>query len=702
MASPSHIGTSKASQSVRTKHVVEVVARTGMGLAILLVGAAFVLIGLTWSNRVEALTASHLQDALLVLGFLLYSAVGAVVLSRRPGNRVGGIFLSSGLLLLLWIFSFRYATYGLMVRPGSLPGAEAAAWLGWTVIPGFGLAFTFLLLVFPDGRLPSPSYRAVAWFAGVAVAFTTTTWATLPGPLDLFGQVINPVGISAVERLRLNEVGWGLLLLAVLASAASLIIRYVHSTGTARRQLQWFAYAAALVGLTWLTITIATDWAPAWAVAEVMLPVAVAALPIAAFVAIFKHDLYDLGVVVSKTITFGVLAALITIVYVGLVVGVGSAVGGVGEPNLFLAILATALVAVAFQPVRARVQALAARLVYGERANPYEVLAEFAHRMGETVNPERALPEVARLLGEATDASRTGLWLVVESELRRVAAWPDEEDRSAVRLVEGRLPPLPDASDAVEVRHQDRLLGAITLTVPLGRELAPIERRLVTDLAAQAGLVLDNLRLIEELKASRQRIVTAQDQERRRLERDIHDGVQQRLLALALRLRTEAEATEPELEVGGILKDAADEARDILTEVRRLARGIHPAIVTEGGLVAALESLSERSPIPTEVRSPDIGRLPEPVDVTIYYLVAEALANVTKHAQASEATVTVERVNGRIRVEVTDDGIGGAVASGPGLTGLADRVAALAGQLEVESPPGGGTRLRAEIPCGSS
>jgi signal transduction histidine kinase len=266
------------------------------------------------------------------------------------------------------------------------------------------------------------------------------------------------------------------------------------------------------------------------------------------------------------------------------------------------------------------------------------------------------------------------------------------------------VPAFPDASEVAPVRHQGGLVGGLVVALPPGHALSTVERRLLADLAAQAGLALDNLRLIEELKASRLRIVAAQDEERRRIERDIHDGVQQRLvsLSLALRMAGTGVRSAPDDAVAGALDEAADEARAALAELRRLARGIHPAIVSEGGLAAALESLAERSRVPADVEAVPPDRLPAPVEVTVYYLVAEALANVAKHSQATVALIRVNRVDGRVHVEVADDGIGGAVpGAGSGLTGLADRVAALDGTLSVDSPAGQGTRLRAEIPCAS-
>ena len=663
---------------------------------------------LAWSDDIRPLGNSRVADLGSALGFLTWSAVGGLVVARRSGNRVGLILLVAGVAGQAWVLLSYYAGYGLLIRPGSLPAAEAAAVaVMWLPIVAFGLAFTFLFLLFPDGHLPSPRWRPFAWFTGAAVAFVVLTWGTAPGRLDgAFAGVRNPLGVELVGRIDPGA-GWGLLVLAVVGSVAAPLVRLRRSSGVTRQQVKWFTYAAALVAVTWVTVTIGSEVGPPFTtVAGFVYLVAVGALPLAVFIAIFRYNLYDIDLVISRTIVVGALAALVTGGYVAAVTLVGTALGRAGEVSVGLSVLATALVAVAFQPVRVRVQRLANRLVYGRRATPYEVLAALARRVGDTYAAEDLLPQLAKTLAEGTGASQVEVWLLAGDHVRQVGRWPAAGDRAAaVPLAgDGGLPAFPDASEVAPVRHQGGLVGGLVVALPPGHALSTVERRLLADLAAQAGLALDNLRLIEELKASRLRIVAAQDEERRRIERDIHDGVQQRLvsLSLALRMAGTGVRSAPDDAVAGALDEAADEARAALAELRRLARGIHPAIVSEGGLAAALESLAERSRVPADVEAVPPDRLPAPVEVTVYYLVAEALANVAKHSQATVALIRVNRVDGRVHVEVADDGIGGAVpGAGSGLTGLADRVAALDGTLSVDSPAGQGTRLRAEIPCAS-
>jgi signal transduction histidine kinase len=232
---------------------------------------------------------------------------------------------------------------------------------------------------------------------------------------------------------------------------------------------------------------------------------------------------------------------------------------------------------------------------------------------------------------------------------------------------------------------------------------------LVMPFAFLAGLLRTHLSLLdaelrarlEELRASRARIVEAGDAERRRLERDLHDGAQSRLVALKLLLSSARLRARRGAEgVDAILGDAIDELDTSLSELRELARGIHPAVLTDHGLEPALQALASRAPVPVTVDADADAQLPGSVESAAYFVVSEALANVAKYAQATEAAVAVRRTDGRVTVDVTDDGVGGAdVTRGSGLRGLADRVAALDGTLSLESPVGGGTHLHAEIPC---
>jgi hypothetical protein len=380
-------------------------AISGIVVALLLGGVTLVLAGLTWSDPVQAMSGSDLQDAGLALAFLTYSTVGAVIVGRRPHHGVGAILLAGGLLLQIWVCSYRYASYGVAGRATAPPGASLAAWMTtWTVVPGLGLAFALLPLLYPTGRLDSSHQRRVTWLVVLAVAFATATWATVPGPLDGFARFTNPIGIDAVDRLGLDGLGWALLMLAVATSTVTLIARYRRSSGQERLQIRWLG--VAVVGVAGLlvatTVMSETGWRALDALASVIFPVAVAAVPVAVAVAIFRHNLFDLDVVISRTLTFGLLSTLIVGVYVAVVVGVGSLLGNAAGLNMVLSVVATALVAVSFEPARARAQRLANRLVFGERASPYESLAALSHRMADTIETDDVLARIARIVAAGT------------------------------------------------------------------------------------------------------------------------------------------------------------------------------------------------------------------------------------------------------------------------------------------------------------
>jgi signal transduction histidine kinase len=300
-------------------------------------------------------------------------------------------------------------------------------------------------------------------------------------------------------------------------------------------------------------------------------------------------------------------------------------------------------------------------------------------------SPARAQDAIARTLGDPS------LELVF---------WLPDDDRYVG--VDGRaIDPFGVADRAVTTVEHDGNRIAVLVHDPSLLD----DPELVDAVGAAAGLALENARLqaelraqLAEVRASRARIIEAGDAERRRLERNLHDGAQQRLLGIRLALQLARGQVGDERAVEGLLAEADAEVVDALEEIRALAHGIHPAILTEEGLAPALAALARRAPVPVDLTvCPE--RLPQPVEATVYFVASESLANVAKHARASRATIEVTRANGRVTIEAADDGVGSADADGAGLRGLRDRVEALDGRLHVESPSGGGTHVKATIPC---
>ena len=644
---------------------------------------------------------------LTILGFYAFPTVGMIITSRRPHNRIGWICLAIGFTWGIVGLADGYALYGIRDNPGSLPLPSLALSLSnvaWA--PAIVMMGVFLVLLFPDGSPPSKRWRPVLWVAGSTAALIFVLGLFFPGDFSDSGypDVENPLGVEALKPIEpFAEWLIPLLPLTFLTAATGLVIRYRRSVGTERIQLKWLVTAGMTVALifSFALVSSLTGLDEHSAVATFLQNIAVLSfglIPIAIGFAVLKHRLYDINVVINKALVYGAVAIFITIAYVGIVVGIGRAVGS--TRNLGLSIVATTVVAVAFQPVRERAQHLANKLVYGKRATPYEVLSEFSGDMAQAVATEELLPNMARIVGEAAGAERADIWLAVGSELVPEATWPADSPAPAiVPILAGDEIVVPSGLAAEAVRHQGEVLGVIAVTAPSGG-LDPAEAKLLEDLASQAGLVLRNVRLLEDIKVSRQRLVTAQDEERRRMERDLHDGAQQRLVATALGLKMARNLIKDESDpVAARIDQASEELGLALAELREFARGIHPAILSERGLDAALRSLAERSPVPAEVQSSLEERLPDSVETSAYFAVSEALTNVAKYSQADRVRITASREDGFLTVTVEDDGIGGAdPGRGTGLRGLTDRLAVVDGKLDLHSPSGEGTRLRFQIP----
>jgi signal transduction histidine kinase len=372
--------------------------------------------------------------------------------------------------------------------------------------------------------------------------------------------------------------------------------------------------------------------------------------------------------------------------------------------------LAAVIVAVTFQPVRARVARFANRLVYGKRASPYEVLAEFSERVGGAYADEDVLPRMVRVLGEGIGAERADVWLAVDGELRDVAVWPaDVAGHPPIPLSNGSVPEIDSMDSVYAVEQAGELLGALTVRKPSSDPISPADEKLIADLASQAGLVLRNVRLsealkarLEELKAAQKRLVSAQDAERRRLERNIHDGAQQQLVALAVKLKLADALIERDArKARELVGQLQGETHAALEDLRDLARGIYPPLLADKGLPAALEAQARKSGLSVEVRAEAIGRYPQDIEAAIYFSCLEAMQNIAKYADSSRAIVELSADEDRLTFRVTDDGRGfdpDTTSGGSGLQGIADRVGALDGRFVVTSTPGGGTTVEGRLP----
>jgi signal transduction histidine kinase len=687
------------------------VAAAGLAVIMGLTSAALGIVD--WATE-HSLASANLVSVVIPISFGL---VGVLVASRQRRNATGWLFLFVAVMGGLQGVAEGYARLALATNPSSPGGIWAlwlVSWLGFLVFPTGALAL--LLMVFPDGQLPSPKWKPFARATVILAVVLTLFKAFIPGTLPTETNATspaNPVGLQVVGDIWIAAAAVLLLSSGMLVvAAAAPFVRLRRARGDERRQLEWIAYVVIVSGLATIPLKVATFLPafPSWpGDVAVALGFGVA-LPVAAGIAIFKYRLYDIDIVIRRTLGYGALALFITAVYVGIAVGIGALIGGGGKPNLGLSILATAIVAVGFQPVREQLQKVANRLVYGKRATPYEILSQFSDRVAGSYAIDDVLPRMAQVLAEGTGAQRADVWLRTGAVLRNAASWPSVAAViEPVAVMNDAIRFLPHTDRVVEVRQNSELLGALSVTKRVRGALTPIEEKLLSDLAHQAGLVLRNVRLtadlqarLDDLRASRQRLVAAQDNERRRLERNLHDGAQQHPVAIKVKLGlVEMLTTRDPEKAKATIVDLKHDADEALETLRDLARGIYPPLLAEKGLAAALRSQAGKATLPVRVEADGVARYPQEIEAALYFCTLEALQNVQKYAAASAVDVCVSESNGQVCIQVTDDGQGFDVSTatrGAGLTNMEDRLDTLGGTLELESTRGTGTRLRARVP----
>ena len=439
---------------------------------------------------------------------------------------------------------------------------------------------------------------------------------------------------------------------------------------------------------------------------------------------------------VVRVITAAGMAVFVVLTYLVVVIGGGALIGRSGSPSVWLSVLATAIVALAFEPLRLRLKPLVARMIHQDRRTPYQVLARFPSTVTGFYPSEELPARMAKVLVEGTDTARAEVWLTVHGRLELAAYWPPEvgtapaespaphvdgdslnssdSRRRASRAVQWIRAPRGPRRQTLPVRERGELLGALSVVLRDGQQLTPVEERLFAGLAAQSALALRTAGLREELeqrlaeleqraedvRAARRDLVTRQDAERQRLERNIHDGAQQQVIALlvSLRLSQTLLGRSPD-RAGKLLAEQAVAASATVDTLDALARGLYPSLLTEAGPEAALRAIAPLSPIPVTVTADQVRRYPPQVEATVYFCCLEAVQNASKHSAATAITIDLRGTADGIAFTVADDGRGFVPGrSAGGLANMRDRVESLQGTVTVESAPGRGTVIRASVP----
>jgi signal transduction histidine kinase len=646
--------------------------------------------------------------AIYAASFLCPAPVGALIASRRPRHPIGWLMLAIGLV------SATGGVFDESARQFYAPRPElgAALFMVGDVLSRLVLLLIgLLLLIFPDGRLPSKRWRGVVIVGTTAWALSAFTEVFVPSPLADYAMSSppqNPFGIASVGNSP-PAIGVSIFIVffaSLLVSIVSVAFRFHRAGPELRLQLKWVALAASLlvaieVGANVYVATAQSfsGWAPPpVGVAQF---VASAAMSAAIAIAILRYRLFDIDLVISRTVAYAALAGVIAAFYIGVVAGVGGLLAAGSESHLLLAVVATAFVAVAFQPLRTRLERLANRLVYGIRAVPYEVLADFTTRLDGRESSLQLLPVMARMLAQGTGSDAATVWLHENGREVAASSFPEHQQVT------------PDsATRSVLLQHAGANLGLLTVVRRSGEALSPTEERLMDGLASQAGLVLHSAGLQDELsrrmielRQSRHRLVAAQDEASRRLERDLHDGAQQNLVSLRMKLGLAASlARDKPGSLEPLLQEMQSELGDALDSLRNLARGVYPPLLEAEGLRAALRARARQVPISIDVQC-GLERYPRELEGAVYFCCSEALQNLSKHSGATRGSVRVWCEEGRLCFEVGDDGRGLEAARaklGGGLQNIRDRLDVLGGVMDVSSAPGTGARVAGWVPLSTS
>lgn len=635
-----------------------------------------------------------------LIAFGAYVLVGGLIVVRRR-NRLG-------LMLVAYGSSWAMVMAGIVTAEALDEAGRvgAASWVSLaTVVVATPTAWLIaaMWLLFPDGRTHTVGDRRLLWGSGM-IALVATVAAVFATPQVLPESKAYPhpfVEAELAQTLDITEVRFLLFFLFGYFAAGKLIVRMRHGDPIERRQVGWIGVAVianiTILAGNGIVAPLGTE-GRAYLLIDA---VAVVLIPIGIGIAIFRYRLYDIDFIVSKSITYLGLAVAIGGLYAAVVVLPLLAIGGAdGDgPGLVLPILATAVVAVAFEPIRLRMQRWANRLVYGDRATPHEVLSQVTSRLAESSVGD-GTNDLARLLAEGTGAEQAVVWLKSDDALVPEGLFSLDPEHPIEPVPADELPK-DEFIESRFVLHFGETFGALSITKSRNDPITPADRELLSDVAAGAGLLLRNIVLnreleerAEEVRASRRRLIAAQDAERHRLERDLHDGAQQQVVALKVKLgiaRTIAQREGAD-EIATRVSALADETQQAVDALRAVAHGIYPPLLASEGLESALQAVGRTSSVPLVVDTSALTRYDRPIEETVYFSVLEIVERAIMSG-ASQIQVALTASSSELELDIDLERVGDV-----DLTAVADRVDATGGTMTIEPRAGGGLRIACSLP----
>ena len=633
---------------------------------------------------------------------LIYVRLGSAIIAQRPRNPIGWIFLgvSTCFLLTGLAVSIIDAHEMGLTAPGRLGLVDPAYWLNNFIwLPAQILPLTFVFLLFPDGHLPSPRWRPIGWAAGAGLGLVMLVLAAHPGPLSDWGTAANPYGVAGAEAFLnvILTIGGLLLGVGALGSMLAVLVRFRRSRGSERAQMKWLIFAVGVVLILsiftiplWLSGTFSSG--PGLELSIILTNLMTLGIALVVTGAIVRYRLYDIDSLINRTLVYGLMTGVVFLIY-ALVVGAVSLLFE-SQGNWLLTLLATGLVALLFLPIRNRLQRGVNRLLYGQRDEPFAVLAQLGQRLEQTVAADTLYPTIVETVAQALRLPYVALQTCRGEGFETVEAY-------------GR--PVADPV-SLPLTNQGEVVGRLLAgRRPGDEEFSAADRQLLQNIARQAGAAVYNARLTSELQRSRQQLVTGREEERRRLRRDLHDGLGPSLASLLLEARVLRRLIRDDPAAAETLADEMQgDIRATIEDIRRVVHELRPPALDDLGLIPAINVMagklgqSNGAPGGLQVRvaapEPWPG-LPAAVEVAAYRIVQEALTNVVHHAGARRATVRLW-LDDDLHVEVSDNGVGinGGRVGGLGLRSMRERAAELGGAFAIAPLPEGGTIVRATLP----
>lgn len=638
-----------------------------------------------------------------IVSSVAFAILGTLIFLYRPENRIG--WLSLGIAFGLSTAS-PIDLYVMCGLEGTIaaPGKGIAAWILYSYGMLFVIPLVVLLpMIFPTGRFLSPRWRwaMVACLTGLLITgtlmglgpdFSDATFYEFP--------MANPFSLSGLPAwwpAFFHDARQSFFIAIRLLAIASIVVRFRRSVGDERQQLKWLAYFLAVTfGIAVLFFNIPAtffdfdNYDTVWF--NLIIGLAFVGIPIIIGIAIFKFRLYDIDIIINRTLVYGGMTFMVVALYSLIVVGSSRLFQNLD--SLPSSLLATGFIAVLFQPARERLQKGVNRLMFGKRDNPYAVLSYLSQQLQTTAVPTETLTTIVQTVAKTLKLPYVAVELIDQEA---------QVGQAFVGLPVGETVELP-------LRYQNETVGRLLVSPRAANEaFTPQEEQLLADIAAQTAPVASATRLTLALQRSREKLVLTREEERRRIRRDLHDGFGPTMAIHTLKLDTVLElllADDPQAAVKYV-EQLKGQTRQMVTDIRRLVYELYPSVLDELGLLEALrihvtqmEGVKGKLAVAIEASPDPLPPLPAAIEVAAYRIVLEGVTNVVRHAQATRCDIWLETANGRLQLTVTDNGVGlpANFQRGVGLTSMRERAQELGGRCDIASHEAGGARVTAVLP----